>query len=72
MDTEAEKILAAALQECRARALVAFIGKFIAILQSQGYSLTDLLDALAEWADTKPQYREAVQYLEKAASKAQS
>lgn len=72
MDSETNRVLSAALQECRARALVAFAGEFITILQSQNYTFGDFLDALAEWAASKPQYREAVQHLEKAADEAQS
>ncbi|MBH8566761.1 hypothetical protein I8748_32195 [Nostoc sp. CENA67] len=70
MTSEFEKTVTSALEECRAEALAKFIAKLMDILEKQGYSFSDLLDALSCWAYTKSDYREVVQFLEKAGDKA--
>ncbi|WP_315787941.1 hypothetical protein [Fischerella sp. JS2] len=56
---------------CKAFATVAltrFIDELIQILNSEGFLLEDLLEALASMADKQPSLGEVVNHLEKAAS----
>ncbi|MCC5639294.1 hypothetical protein LC593_26410 [Nostoc sp. CHAB 5844] len=70
MDKEAKTSIANALDEAKAVALAEFMGDFIGILEQKGYSFSNLLDALAEWAGKQTKYREVLQYLEKASDEA--
>lgn len=70
MNSEFEKTIASTLEDCRAEALAKFMAKLIGILERNGYTFADLLDALACWAYTQTDYREVVQHLEKAGDKA--
>lgn len=54
-----------ALEDCRQEALTEkFMPDFMNLLLSQGFTVVDLLDALACWVQDKPEYANALIYLE--------
>lgn len=67
-----------ALLELRRKTLTQFLEEFIEILESQGYSFTDLLDATAGAANNRAKQlnsqamRQATTYLEKAVESARA
>ena len=57
------------LKQLRIKALTQLLAaSLIPDLEAEGFSFSDLLLALAEWADTNPQWRDAVYHLEQAAT----
>jgi hypothetical protein len=53
------------LEDCRQEALTEkFMPQFMELLLSQGFTVIDLLDALACWVQDKPEYANALVYLE--------
>ena len=57
-----------ALQDYRRESLTRFMSEFIPLLRQEGYSLEDLINALADWTDRQHGLSEAVKHLEEAAS----
>lgn len=54
------------LQDFRRQALTEFVGEFMVILTSEGYTFQDLLDAVTSWAAKMPELEEVVKHLENA------
>ncbi|MFN6572427.1 hypothetical protein [Dendronalium sp. ChiSLP03b] len=69
IDSEQQISIRTALRDSRREGLIKFVGEFIALLQEEGFSLQDLLEAIAGWM-----YRqqlppaEVISHLENAAS----
>ena len=55
-----------ALQDCRRKALAKFMGEFIFLLQQEGFSYKDLLDAITDWTNEQPGLEKVVNHLEAA------
>lgn len=54
-----------ALEDCRQEALSEkFLPVFMELLFSQGFTVIDLLDAIACWVSDKPEYESCLIYLE--------
>lgn len=50
MEPEQKTSIRHALQNCRQESLVGFMGDFILLLNQEGFSLEDFMQALASWA----------------------
>ena len=57
-----------ALRDTRIEALTLFLGDFIKLLVSEGFSLEDLLDALVKTLEQKTVPDSAIKHLEEAAT----
>lgn len=66
-DSEQKASIVSALEDCRQQALIQFVDQFVALLEEQGYSLREFLQALASWMFTKKPNSLTVKYLEDAA-----
>lgn len=55
-----------ALQDCRREALTKFMGELIALLDQEGFSYKDLLDAITDWSNEQPGLEKVVDHLESA------
>ena len=69
MDLESKNGIRHGLQDFRRDALSKFIDELMPILKSEGYTLEDLLHALANWSSKQSQFDDIVGYLEKAIEK---
>ncbi|MHC5820066.1 MAG: hypothetical protein ACYT04_30410 [Nostoc sp.] len=67
MDLESLAGIRHGLQDHRRQGLTQFLNEFMTVLVSEGYTLEDLLHAVANWADEQPRLEEVVGHLEKAA-----
>lgn len=56
--------LTRSLEECRRQALTEFLSDFMDLLIEQGFTLEDLLDALANWTYQQGELEEVVKCLE--------
>ncbi|MFN6475312.1 hypothetical protein [Nostoc sp. DedQUE07] len=54
------------LQDLRCQALTQFMGEFMQILATEGYTLEDLLDAVTSLVSEKPELESVVKHLENA------
>ncbi len=66
MSMENTEAIRHALQDCRREALTKFMGEFIFLLQQEGFSYKDLLDAIADWSNEQPGLENVVNHLEAA------
>ena len=67
---EEKKSIVYALRDCRNAALADFVADFIVILDAEGFTVEDLLGALATWANNEPQFEGIIKYLEDASNEA--
>lgn len=63
---ELTKHLQEALALTKQQALSQFVNTLAAVLRAQGFTLDQLIDALADYADQRPEFQGAVKSLEDA------
>lgn len=66
MTPESNRGIRHSLQDSRRDGLTKFIEELMPILQSEGFTIEDLLHSLANWLSSKPHLEEVSGYLEKA------
>jgi hypothetical protein len=68
IDSEQKTSIRTALRDSRREGLIKFVEEFISLLEQEGYSFQDLLEALAAWMfRQRPNPEEAIKHLEDAA-----
>ncbi len=68
IDSEQQLHIRTALRDSRREGLIKFVGEFISLLELEGFSFQDLLEALAAWMfRQRPNPDEVIKHLEDAA-----
>lgn len=68
IDSEQQTHIRTALRDSRRDGLIKFVGEFITLLELEGFSFQDLLEALAAWMfRQRPNPEEVIKHLEDAA-----
>ncbi|MEH1777070.1 hypothetical protein [Nostoc sp.] len=56
------------LKDYRIHALASFVGEMVPLMEAEGFSFSDFLLALSNWAESHPQWEKSAFYLEQAAN----
>ncbi|MEH2034047.1 MAG: hypothetical protein V7K67_31315 [Nostoc sp.] len=68
IDSEQQSHIRTALRDSRREGLIKFVEEFVTLLEQEGFSFQDLLEALAAWMDRqRPNPVEVIKLLEDAA-----
>ncbi|MBN3951948.1 MAG: hypothetical protein HWQ38_37980 [Nostoc sp. NMS7] len=68
IDSEQQLCIRTTLRDCRREGLIKFVEEFITLLEQEGFSFQDLLEALAAWMfRQRPNPEEVIKHLEDAA-----